>query len=441
MEDLERKLKKEQVNADRNKAIIPNFVRLFANITLLNFIPDPLILFKTISWTLTILSLIWTVSEFLVKFNYLRFKILPYIPAFLDMISIFILIYLTGSGNSAFSGMLVCNVVVSSLFSPKTSQPVFLLIVSLVFYFLLLLGLYFDLFPYVNLMNFDKNKNIFLYIFAFSFLSIMIYGIFNSVRFIGKANFDLNEKLKELIVVAETEKNRSEKLLLNILPFEVAQELKDKGSVKPVLFDNVTILFTDFKGFTKIAEKMPPKDLIETLDASFTQFDKIVEKYKLEKLKTIGDSYMCAAGLPVVNSTHHIDASLASLELNAFMKQIKELKISLDSEFWEIRIGIHCGPVIAGVIGEKKFTYDIWGDAVNTASRLESSGVAGEINISKALYEKVQNFFLCEYRGKISAKNKGEVDMYFLQRIRPELSFDEFGLIPNEKFMAMYQGL
>ncbi len=431
MESLESKLKKEQVNADRNKSIVPNFVRLFANLTLLFFIPEHLVLFKVISWFLTSLSIVWTISEFFIKFNYLRFWILPFVPASMDLVSIFILIYLTGSGNSAFSGMLVCNVVVSSLFSPKTSQPIFLLITSLMIYFLLLVGIYFDWFPYVNIMNFENNKNIFLYIFTFSFLGIMIYGIFNSVRFIGLANFDLNKKLKELILISENEKNRSEKLLLNILPFEVAQELKDNGFVKPIFYENITILFSDFKGFTKITEVMNPEELIKNLDANFTNFDKIIEPFKLEKLKTIGDSYMCAGGIPIRNNTHTVDTCLAALEL----------KKSMEKKSWELRIGIHTGPVVAGVIGEKKFAYDIWGDSVNTASRLESSGVAGEINISKEVYDSIKDFFDCEYRGKVAAKNKGEIDMYFLKKIKTELSIDDFGYIPNERFLEMYMNI
>jgi class 3 adenylate cyclase len=225
------------------------------------------------------------------------------------------------------------------------------------------------------------------------------------------------------------------------LPVEVAEELKDEGFVKPVLYENVTILFTDFEGFTKIAERMSPEELLKTLDASFTQFDKVIEKNKLEKLKTIGDSYMCAGGLPIKNKTHPIDACLAGLELKRMMTQIKELQDSLRLDFWELRIGIHCGPVIAGVIGEKKFAYDIWGDAVNTASRLESSGATGEINISQSVFNRVKNFFICEYRGKIPAKNKGDVDMYFLKRLIPEFSSDEFGIIPNEKFWQLYKTL
>jgi class 3 adenylate cyclase len=441
MEEIQSQIDKEQAVANKKKAMVPNFARLLANLIILFFVPSDLHFFKNILWVNSAFAAIWLLSEFILVFNYRKYKILPYLPATSDLISTFIIIYLTGSGNSTFSAILVSLVVISNLFSADTFQSIFILTTSLLLYLFLLIGLYFNIYPYVNLMDFGNNPSILTYLFSFFVFSFIMFGLFNSVRGIGKANIELNEKLKELIIISEKEKNRSEKLLLNILPVEVAEELKDEGFVKPVLYENVTILFTDFEGFTKIAERMSPEELLKTLDASFTQFDKVIEKNKLEKLKTIGDSYMCAGGLPIKNKTHPIDACLAGLELKRMMTQIKELQDSLGLDFWELRIGIHCGPVIAGVIGEKKFAYDIWGDAVNTASRLESSGAAGEINISKSVFNQVKNFFICEYRGKIPAKNKGDVDMYFLKRIIPEFSSDEFGIIPNEKFWELYRTL
>jgi class 3 adenylate cyclase len=379
MEEIQSQIDKEQAVANKKKAMVPNFARLLANLIILFFVPSDLHFFKNILWVNSAFAAIWLLSEFILVFNYRKYKILPYLPATSDLISTFIIIYLTGSGNSTFSAILVSLVVISNLFSADTFQSIFILTTSLLLYLFLLIGLYFNIYPYVNLMDFGNNPSILTYLFSFFVFSFIMFGLFNSVRGIGKANIELNEKLKELIIISEKEKNRSEKLLLNILPVEVAEELKDEGFVKPVLYENVTILFTDFEGFTKIAERMSPEELLKTLDASFTQFDKVIEKNKLEKLKTIGDSYMCAGGLPIKNKTHHIDACLAGLELKRMMTQIKELQDSLGLDFWELRIGIHCGPVIAGVIGEKKFAYDIWGDAVNTASRLESSGATGEI--------------------------------------------------------------
>jgi len=441
MQEIQDQINKEQAVANKKKAIAPNLARLSAYLIIMYFVPSDLHFFKKILWVNSVFAAVWLLSEFIFVFNYQKYKILPYLPATSDLVSTFTIIYLTGSGNSTFSAILVSLVVISTLFSADTFQSIFILTTSLLFYFLLLLGLYLHLYPYVNLMDFGNNPKILTYLFSFFVFFFMMFGLFNSVRGIGKANIELNDKLKELIIVSEKEKNRSEKLLLNILPVEVAEELKDEGFVKPVLYKNVTILFTDFEGFTQIAERMSPEELLKTLDASFTKFDKIIEKFNLEKLKTIGDSYMCAGGLPIKNNTHPVDACLAGLELKLLMTEIKELQDSLGFASWELRIGIHCGPVIAGVIGEKKFAYDIWGDAVNTASRLESSGAAGEINISKSVFDQVKNFFICEYRGKIPAKNKGDVDMYFLKRIFPEFSSDENGLIPNEKFWELYRVL
>lgn len=441
MQEIQNQINKEQAVANKKKAITPNFARLAANLIVLYFVPSDLDFFKSILWVNTVFASVWLLSEFTLVFNYQKYKILPYLPATSDLVSTFTIIYLTGSGNSTFSAILVSLVVVSNLFSVDTFQSIFILTTSLLLYLLLLLGLYFNIYPFVNLMDFGRNPSILTYLFSFFIFFFMMFGLFNSVRGIGKANVELNTKLKELILVAENEKNRSEKLLLNILPIEVAEELKDRGFVQPVLYENVSILFTDFEGFTKIAETMSPEELIKTLDTSFTRFDKVIEKYNLEKLKTIGDSYMCAGGLPIENKSHPIDACLAALELKNLMAQVKELQVSMSLPFWELRIGIHSGSVIAGVIGEKKFAYDIWGDAVNTASRLESSGATGEINISQSVFNQVKNFFNCEYRGKIPAKNKGDVDMYFLKRIIPEFSSDENGVIPNEKFWGLYKML
>lgn len=229
----------------------------------------------------------------------------------------------------------------------------------------------------------------------------------------------------------EAEKRRSEQLLLNILPLEVADELKNRGKVEPVNYESVSVLFTDFKGFTQLSEQLTPKELVDELDYCFSYFDEIIEKHNLEKLKTIGDSYMAAGGIPTLNTTHAIDTVLAALEIQAFMQQRQEQKMRNNSPYWEIRIGIHSGPLMAGVIGQKKFAYDVWGDTVNTASRMESSGVAGKINISQSTFELIQDYFECEYRGKLPAKNKGELDMYLVKGIKHHFSTSTLGSLPN----------
>lgn len=211
------------------------------------------------------------------------------------------------------------------------------------------------------------------------------------------------------------EKHRSEELLLNILPEEVAEELKAKGSADAKLIDEVTVLFTDFKGFTALSEKMSPKELVQDLHECFTAFDHIIQKYGLEKIKTIGDSYMAAGGLPTPTTTHAQDVVHAALEIRKYMETTKEARIKDNLPYFEIRIGVHTGPVVAGIVGVKKFAYDIWGDTVNIASRMESSGVAGKVNISGSTYQLIKDNFKCEYRGKIEAKSKGMVDMYFVE--------------------------
>lgn len=233
---------------------------------------------------------------------------------------------------------------------------------------------------------------------------------------------------------AEKAREDSDRLLSRILPAAVAQELKERGQVEPLFFDSVTVVFTDFVGFTQASEQMLPDELVSELDGCFSQFDQVAARNGLEKLKTIGDAYMCAAGLPEIRETHALDACLAALEFRSFMLQTEQMKRTAGFDSWQIRIGIHSGPVTAGVIGTNKFAYDIWGDTVNTASRMESSSEPGRVNISGDTHDLVKDFFLCEYRGRIQAKGKGEIEMYFLNRLRPEFAADSEGLLPNRAF-------
>ncbi len=210
------------------------------------------------------------------------------------------------------------------------------------------------------------------------------------------------------------EKKRSDELLLNILPEETAEELKLTGKAKAKKFDIVSVLFTDFKNFTQASEKLSPEDLVEEINHCYSEFDKIITRHGIEKIKTIGDAYMCAGGLPVANQTHPFDVVSAGLEMVEFIEKNKKDRMEKGQPYFELRLGIHTGPVVAGIVGIKKFAYDIWGDTVNTASRMESSGEIGKVNISGATYELVKDKFKCSYRGKIQAKNKGEIDMYFV---------------------------
>jgi class 3 adenylate cyclase len=215
------------------------------------------------------------------------------------------------------------------------------------------------------------------------------------------------------------EQKKSQELLANILPAHVIEELKEKGYSQPHSYNNVSVIFTDFKGFTKLASKMTAENVVKELNVCFEKFDEIMEKYNLDKIKTIGDGYMAAGGF--FNSERQaVQAVEACLEMLEFMEEIKNEKISKGEPVWELRVGIHTGPVVAGVIGKKKFAYDIWGDTVNLASRMESSGMAGKLNISEATYELVKDHFECTPRGKIEAKNAGEIEMFFVERKKSE---------------------
>jgi len=235
----------------------------------------------------------------------------------------------------------------------------------------------------------------------------------------------------------EIEKNKTEQLLLNILPAETAKELLTTGRAAPRHYRMVTVMFADFKGFTQIAERLRPAELVAELDKAFNAFDDIAEKHNIEKIKTSGDAYMAAGGVPIRNKTNPVDCILAAMRMQAFMKDA-QMRAPEEAPIWELKIGLHTGEIIAGVVGKKKFAYDIWGDTVNTASRMESASVPGQINISGTTYNMVNDYFDCEYRGKIPVKNKGEIDMYFVKGIKAELSKDRLGQIPNIAFQELH---
>jgi adenylate cyclase len=277
-----------------------------------------------------------------------------------------------------------------------------------------------------------ERRNLFLY--AGLGVLALSAGLWNRLRYTRRSR-----------AAIQIEKERSENLLLNILPAAVAEELKDKGEAEARSFDQVSVLFTDFKGFTAMSEKVTPKQLVRDLHECFSAFDRICAKHGIEKIKTIGDAYMAAGGLPTPNSTHAMDAINAALQMRDFIAEGKARKVAAGLPYFEIRIGIHTGPVVAGIVGVKKFAYDIWGDTVNTAARMESSGEVGQVNISEATYELVKDTVVAEDgvasthrvdldndevtvqqkrptftftpRGKIQAKGKGEMEMYFVQHV------------------------
>jgi class 3 adenylate cyclase/Tfp pilus assembly protein PilF len=237
--------------------------------------------------------------------------------------------------------------------------------------------------------------------------------------------------------ILDKQNNEIESLLLNILPKEVAYELQVSGKAKPRFFEEVSVLFTDFKGFTSMADKMQPEAVVRELNECFIAFDSIMEKYNIEKIKTIGDAYMCAGNIPSPDPDHAYKIIKAGMDIQKFMELYNLLRAERGEEAWEIRIGIHIGPVVAGVVGKKKYAYDIWGGTVNIASRMESNGTPGRVNISAYTYEIVKHRFECSHRGKIFAKNLGELDMYYVEYEKSQA--DSIEIVSSDNREMEYQ--
>jgi PAS domain S-box-containing protein len=263
-------------------------------------------------------------------------------------------------------------------------------------------------------------------------------NLLSTMEHLEEANQLLDEQRKEIELQKlslEEEKNKSDALLLNILPEVAAHQLKKKGFVKPKKFSEVSVLFADFVNFSNLSVSYETiEDFLASLSFYFEAFDEITTKRFIEKIKTIGDCYMCVGGVPQINKSHPFDSVLAALEIQKLAEDKAKIDQANGKPVWRLRIGIHSGSVMAGVIGKKKFAYDIWGDTVNVASRMETKGEAGKVNISETTYNSVKDYFLCRYRGKVDAKNIGEINMYFVERILPEYSEDEDGYIPNAAF-------
>lgn len=258
----------------------------------------------------------------------------------------------------------------------------------------------------VDLLNEQKKNQRIVVIstaVALLLIGVLAVGLYRRNKYISYT--------KNLI---EYEKQRSDNLLLNILPEETAEELKNNGKVQAKRFDSVSVMFTDFIGFTAYSDKLSPEELVESVDYYYSKFDEIIEKFGLEKIKTVGDAYMCAGGLPFPIPDHALKMVEAAIEIASFVKESK-ISGSNDQTRFDIRIGINTGPVVAGVVGTKKFTYDIWGDAVNIASRMESNSESGKINISENTYQLIREDYNCTYRGEVEVKNKGKMKMYFVE--------------------------
>jgi ligand-binding sensor domain-containing protein/class 3 adenylate cyclase len=253
-------------------------------------------------------------------------------------------------------------------------------------------------------------------VFMFLSGSALIWAFIRvRLRILRREKQMLEERVKDRTSELEDQKQKSDELLLNILPHETAEELKLNGTAETRHYEMASVLFSDFQGFTMMSEHIESSVLVESLDEFFRTFDRCTTAFGVEKIKTIGDAYMCAAGLPVPDAEHAVNLVSFAIKMREELNKINLRNKQMDLPVWNIRIGIHSGPVIAGVVGEKKFAYDIWGDTVNIASRMESSSEVGQINISEATYRLVKDHFLCKPRGEVIAKNKGKMIMYFVE--------------------------
>lgn len=248
---------------------------------------------------------------------------------------------------------------------------------------------------------------------------------------------EINIQNKQL----EEERKKADELLLNILPFEVARQLKSKGEAKPRSYKLASVMFLDFVNFTDIARELSTRDLIYALDSYFKAFDEIIEKHFIEKIKTIGDAYMCAGGLPLSNKSNPFNLILAAFEILNYVNSKSQENATPNGLEWKCKIGISTGELIAGVVGKKKYIYDVWGHTVNIAARMQEQGQKGRVNISEYTYQYIKDYFDCSSRGMIATKRGLNLKMYFVNRIKPEYAADKEGFIPNEEFLKMINTL
>ena len=255
-----------------------------------------------------------------------------------------------------------------------------------------------------------NRRNIFLLILGGFALVLIFFGLGYSRK--RKTNNTLRNKNYQIA----KEKEKSENLLLNILPKKIADELKEFGKTSSERYESATVMFTDFKGFTKFAENNTPKELVAVIDHYFSAFDEIIERHNIEKIKTIGDAYLCVSGIPELDEAHVTNMINAAFEMQEFVNKTIEDQKDVKGTSLEMRVGIHCGPLVAGVVGSRKFAYDVWGDTVNIAARMEQSGEAGGINVSETVFQMAKDSYSFDYRGEVDAKNKGKMKMYFVSR-------------------------
>lgn len=265
-------------------------------------------------------------------------------------------------------------------------------------------------------------------------LSATFIYLLDRVRF---DSWNQTHKIEKQSLELKTDKDKIDGLLLNLLPPPVTEELHSRGRITPIFFESATVLTTDFVNFTKNANRMTPISLVKALDIKFSQFDEIMDKYDLVKLNTIGDSYICAGGIPATHTTHALDCVLAALDIVNFIKKEKVRNQKNGMGNWDVRVGINTGPIMAGIVGENQFVYDIWGDAVHKASRIENLDEPNRINISESTYELIKDYFDCEECIRIPIRGRGFINMYYVNRIKSQFSRDDAGNYPNERLLAI----
>jgi class 3 adenylate cyclase len=364
--------------------------------------------FSTGVWTMAVSVSFFVLCICLLR--YINIKVLGFLLGiYIIWINVVLVYYSGGLFTSPVSPWITLSApIVLLLTNSRIAYAILAICVAMVItYFLVINDGY--VFPF----TYDKEKyNLPFLALSFSGLVIIFFLITNTFENLKQQALDsLMAKQAEL----EAEQKRSQNLLLNMLPADIAEELKATGGAIAKQYKNVSVLFTDFVNFTGISESLTPSELVEEIHQNFTAFDAIMEKHGIEKIKTIGDAYLAVCGLPNEAADHAQRITEAALEIQDFM--------STNGGKFQVRIGIHSGPVVAGIVGVKKFAYDIWGDTVNMASRMESNSEAGKVNISQATYELLTDTeqhrsedFEYIFRGKITAKNKGEVPMYFVKK-------------------------
>ncbi|MGH2642437.1 MAG: adenylate/guanylate cyclase domain-containing protein [Chitinophagaceae bacterium] len=330
------------------------------------------------------------------------------------VIDINVSIYFSGGMYSPVIPFLASSPIVALLLAGKPSGFVWMSVNSLCAIAFCLMG--YAHFPFPN--DYDLARKIIFFILCFVGIIQLIFIL--SLVFENGKNAAL-DKLAQRNKMIIAEKQKSENLLLNILPEEISNELKQTGKTKAHSYDMATVMFSDFVNFTRIGEKLTPEELVSAIAEYFETFDHIIERYGIEKIKTVGDAYICAAGLPIPTTDNALIMIQVALDFLKALDDLNERRHIRGQEIFNIRIGINTGPLVAGVVGIKKFAYDIWGDTVNTAARLQEKGEAGRINISGSTFNLIKHIYPCTYRGKIEAKNKGEIDMYFVEGLPQDI--------------------